>query len=472
MATLDPDEVLHETSLPWDRPRAAMERRCLHLVLAWSLDEPDRIGESLAVDGPLTIGRGAALPDDPHPRGVLRRTSATPPIASARIARRQLIVEPRGNALHVVSVGAARVRISGVETKEGVARVGDVVEVHNAAVFLVVSRGLVERAGDGVTFGGADAFGIVGESEPAWKLREAIAFAASTDRHVLVMGESGVGKELAARAIHGRSSRARRSLVARNAATLPESLIDAELFGNVKNYPNPGMPERPGLVGEADGSTLFLDEIGDLPEKCQVHLLRVLDDGGEYQRLGESTSRRSSFRLVAATNRAPELLKHDFLARFTHRLVVPGLVDRRDDIPLVLAEILRRTARDNAAIAARFFERRQGHVAEPRLAPNFVVRLLRHPFTHHVRELERIVWLALGTAEADFIGITPAVEAELVASAESDVDITQLDRDTIAKALADNGRSPTRAAKALGLKNRFVLLRLLKKHGLSVAEDA
>jgi DNA-binding NtrC family response regulator len=240
----------------------------------------------------------------------------------------------------------------------------------------------------------------------------------------------------------------------------------------VKNYPNPGMPERPGLVGEADGSTLFLDEIGDLPEKCQVHLLRVLDDGGEYQRLGESTSRRSSFRLVAATNRAPELLKHDFLARFTHRLVVPGLVDRRDDIPLVLAEILRRTARDNAAIAARFFERRQGRVAEPRLAPNFVVRLLRHPFTHHVRELERIVWLALGTAEADFIGITPAVEAELVASAESDVDITQLDRDTIAKALADNGRSPTRAAKALGLKNRFVLLRLLKKHGLSVAEDA
>jgi DNA-binding NtrC family response regulator len=472
MATLDPDEVLLDTSLPWDRPRAAMERRAPCLVLAWSLDEPDRIGESLIVDRALTIGRGSALPDDPHPRGVLLRTHAGPPIASARIARRQLVVEPHGDELHVRSVGAARVRIAGVETKEGVARPGDTVEVHNAAVFLVVTRVIADRSRDDVEFGAADAFGIVGESDAAWKLRDAIAFAASTDRHVLVMGESGVGKELCARAIHGRSNRARRTLVARNAATLPESLIDAELFGNVKNYPNPGMPERPGLVGEADGSTLFLDEIGDLPEKCQVHLLRVLDEGGEYQRLGESTARRSSFRLVAATNRAPELLKHDFLARFTHRLVVPGLADRREDIPLVLAEILRRTARDNAAIAARFFERRQGRVAEPRLAPNFVARLLRHPFTHHVRELERIVWLAIGTAEADFIGITAAVEAELVASAESDVDIGQLDRDTIAKALADNGRSPTRAAKALGLKNRFVLLRLLKKHGLSVAEDA
>ena len=249
---------------------------------------------------------------------------------------------------------------------------------------------------------------------------------------------------------------------------MPESLIDAELFGNVKNYPNPGMPERPGLIGEADGSTLFLDEIGDLPEKCQVHLLRVLDDGGEYQRLGEAKTRRSSFRLVAATNRPLEMLKHDFLARFTHRIALPGLPDRRDDVPLVLAEILRRTARNNPTIAARFFERRSGQVAEPRLAPELVVRLLRHPFTHHVRELERIVWLALGTAEADNIGITPAVEAELRDSAESASESVELDRETLAQALAANGRSPTRAAKALGLKNRFVLLRLLKKHGLSV----
>jgi two-component system nitrogen regulation response regulator GlnG/two-component system response regulator HydG len=253
---------------------------------------------------------------------------------------------------------------------------------------------------------------------------------------------------------------------------MPESLLDAELFGNVGNYPNPGMPDRPGLIGEADNATLFLDEIGDLPEASQVHLLRVLDSEGEYHRLGESHARRSSFRLVAATNRAPETLKHDFLARFTHRITLPGLADRRDDVPLMLAEILRRTARANPTIAARFFERRRGQIAEPRLAPDFVVRLLNHPFTHHVRELERLVWLALGSADADYIGLTPDVERELDASAESaTVDLAELDRDTIARALADNGRSPTKAAKALGLKNRYVLLRLLKKHGLSANAD-
>ena len=145
----------------------------------------------------------------------------------------------------------------------------------------------------------------------------------------------------------------------------------------MKNYPNPGMADRAGLIGEADGSTLFLDEIGDLPEKCQVHLLRVLDADGEYHRLGESNARRSSFRLVAATNRSLDMLKHDFLARFTHRIVLPGLADRRDDVPLMLADILRRTAQGNPAIAARFFEKRKGMLAEPRLAPDFVVRPVR-----------------------------------------------------------------------------------------------
>ncbi|HVK88998.1 MAG TPA: sigma 54-interacting transcriptional regulator [Kofleriaceae bacterium] len=465
-----------ELELPWNKVRSRVPRRYPHLVLAWSLDEPERIGEALPIERATSIGRGGPLDDDPAPRTSLHRIRPFsfvegPPIGSARISRRQLIAEPVGeDEVRLRSVGRALMRIGGKPVTEASVRAGDVVEIHNAAVFLVASRPLELPASPPLEFpfGAPDPFGIVGESENAWSLRAQLAFAASTDRHVLIVGESGVGKELSARAIHGLSSRRASTFVARNAATMPESLIDAELFGNVKNYPNPGMPERPGLIGEADGSTLFLDEIGDLPEKCQVHLLRVLDDGGEYQRLGEAKTRRSSFRLVAATNRPLEMLKHDFLARFTHRIALPGLPDRRDDVPLVLAEILRRTARNNPTIAARFFERRSGQVAEPRLAPELVVRLLRHPFTHHVRELERIVWLALGTAEADYIGITPAVEAELRDSAESASESVELDRETLAQALAANGRSPTRAAKALGLKNRFVLLRLLKKHGLSV----
>jgi DNA-binding NtrC family response regulator len=478
---LEPDEVI-DAALPWDRSRRAPSPRVPHLVLAWSLDEPDRLGEVVPIQARTSIGRGGPLDDDPAPRTSLHQmrpgsTIEGPPIASARIGRRQLIVEPRGEAeVHVRSIGPARMRIAGKGVSEGVARAGDIIEIHNAAVFLVASRPLplpelsASVAAD-FAYGSPDRFGMIGESDVAWRLRDAIAFAASTSRHVLILGDSGVGKELAARAVHGLSSRRDRPFIARNAATMPDALLDAELFGNVKNYPNPGMADRPGLIGEADGSTLFLDEIGDLPEKSQVHLLRVLDADGEYHRLGESHARRSSFRLVAATNRSLDMLKHDFLARFVHRVVLPGLTERRDDVPLMLADILRRTARTNPTIAARFFERRKGEIAEPRLAPDLVVRLLRHPFTHHVRELERLVWLALGTAEADYIGLTPDVERELELSAESEVDATELDRDTLARALTDNGRSPTRAAKALGLKNRYVLLRLLKKHGLSVIAD-
>jgi len=453
--------------------------------MAWSLDEPDRIGETIVVARRVSVGRGGSLPDDPAPRTGLYRmrpgeTELGAPIANARISRVQLVLEPVDeDSLKLRSVGRATVRINGkVVAGDAMVRTGDVVEIHNAAVFVATCRPTeLPSAGGapkGFAYGRPDPFGMVGEGEGAWKLREQLAFAASTDRHVLVLGESGAGKELAARAIHGLSERRDKTFVARNAATMPETLIDAELFGNVKNYPNAGMPERPGLVGEADGSTLFLDEIGDLPEKCQVHLLRVLDSDGEYQRLGEARTKKSSFRLVAATNRQVDSLKHDFLARFTHRIALPGLPDRRDDIALVLAEVLRKTAAKHKAIAERFFERRMGELAEPRLSPDLVARLLRHPFTHHVRELERIVWLAIGSAEADFIGVTSAVEGELRDSAESEsatADASEIDRDTLAKALQDNERSPTRAAKALGLKNRFVLLRLLKKHGLSVGTD-
>lgn len=97
--------------------------------------------------------------------------------------------------------------------------------------------------------------------------------------------------------------------MARNAATLPEGLLDAELFGNIKNYPNPGTPERAGLVGEADGSTLFLDEIGEISQVAQAHLLRVLDDG-EYHRLGEAKARKSHLRLISATNRLESVEKN------------------------------------------------------------------------------------------------------------------------------------------------------------------
>ena len=469
-----------ELELPWGGRSTRPAKAVAQLVLAWSLDEPSRIGESFPVERATALGRGTPLSDDPAPRGHFVRSrpgQATPcaPIANARISRIHLVLEPDGDDIRIRSLGRAPMRINGSVVTEGVARAGDVVELHNAAVLYVCRRPLQLAPMSGeitpFAYGEADPFGLVGESEAAWALRSAYAFAASTDRHVLLLGESGVGKELGARSIHGLSARRSLAFIARNASTMPETLLDAELFGNAKNYPNAGMPERPGLIGEADGSTLFLDEIGDLPEKSQVHLLRVLDSEGEYQRLGESKPRRSALKLVAATNRAPESLKHDFLARFVHRIEIPGLTQRREDIPLVAAHILRGIAAKNAVIASRFFERRADAIAEARIQPELIARLLRHPFTHHVRELERILWLAIGTATADFIGITPEVEGELRDSAESAAETSEVDRDTLARALADNDRSPTKTAKALGLKNRYVLIRLLKKHGLSAGAE-
>ena len=454
-------------------------KRVPQLVLAWSLDEPERLGECFPVEGATSLGRGTPLSDDPAPRGSFLRnrpglSRVCAPIANSRISRIHLVMQADGESIRLRSLGRAPVRINGLEVAEGVAREGDVVELHNAAVFYVCCRPKELPATSAVdlgafAFGEADPFGLVGESEAAWALRDAYAFAGSTNRHVLLLGESGVGKELAARSIHGLSAHRKAPLVSRNASTMPETLLDAELFGNAKNYPNAGMPERAGLVGEADGSSLFLDEIGELPERSQVHLLRVLDSDGEYQRLGESKPRRSALKLIAATNRSPETLKHDFLARFVHRIEIPGLGQRREDIPLVAAQILRNIAAKNTSIAARFFERRNNHVAEARLAPDLVARLLRHSFTHHVRELERLLWLAIGTATGDFIGLTSQVEAELRDSAESTTEVAEVDRETLVRALADNDRSPTRTAKALGLKNRYVLIRLLKKHGLSAA---
>jgi two-component system nitrogen regulation response regulator GlnG/two-component system response regulator HydG len=165
---------------------------------------------------------------------------------------------------------------------------------------------------------------MIGESPAAWDLREQLAAGAVQGAHVLLLGESGAGKELAARALHALSARSAGPFVARNAATIPDSLVDAELFGTAKNYPNSGSPERVGLVGEADGGHLMLDEIGELSDVHQAHLLRLLDRGGEYHRLGESHTRLSDLRLIAATNRYPASLKHDLLARFALHLAWKG----------------------------------------------------------------------------------------------------------------------------------------------------
>src|SRR5688572_18416239 len=133
--------------LPWERTRTTKERPPIfHLVLAWSLDEPERLGEAIPVAGPVCVGRGAALSDDPSPRAVPVRmrpgaTDLCGPIACSRIARLQLLLNPKSSeVLEVESVGKAQARINGRHVTKGELRVGDVLEIHNAAVYFVTLR--------------------------------------------------------------------------------------------------------------------------------------------------------------------------------------------------------------------------------------------------------------------------------------------------------------------------------------------
>lgn len=322
-------------------------------------------------------------------------------------------------------------------------------------------------------FGEADSHGIVGESGAAWSLRGQIVSIATRSGHVLISGPSGTGKELAAQAIHALSKCKNRRLVARSAATIPETLIDAELFGNCKNYPNPGMAERPGLIGEANGSNLFLDEIAELPHGSQAHLLRLLDSG-EYHRLGEATARRAELRLIAATNRKVDSLKHDLLARMTVRLTLPALSERLEDIPLLARHIVRRAAGNGDALARSVLDGAEVD-GEP-FGVEFVRMLLERHYQLGARELETLLWQHLATPalhtelfpEDSGGPSTPRAEDRTSLRSSESLDLEKLTASRIQSCLDENNGSVELTWRALGMKNRFTLIRAIKKYNLEI----
>jgi DNA-binding NtrC family response regulator len=444
------------------------------LVLAWSREQPDRGGEVALIDGEQILGRGGARPEDglPRARFVQQRPGGgtlTGPLDSLRVSRVQLHLAPRGDTLAVESIGRCPLLVNGEPVTRAEVKPGDTVQLEDELVFLVARRPermpeLTSLRLDGEPpFGAADRFGFVGETPAAWALRDQLAFAARAEGHVLVRGESGTGKELCAAALHGLSARGARPLVARNAATFPAGLVDAELFGNAKNYPNPGTAERDGLIGEADGTTLFLDEIGELPAALQAHLLRVLDRNGEYQRLGDSRLRQADLRVVAATNRAVSELKHDFAARFLLQIEVPPLSARAADVPLLVRHLLSQIAAGNDPVRRRFCE--PGDPARPRVAPALIDRLLRHRFPTNTRGLAQILWQAVADSRGDTVELTAGV-AQQLAQAAPVAATAEIGRAQIEAALSAAQGNVTRAARALGIKNRFALYRLMKKLGV------
>jgi len=472
----------------WDAASQNTVGEQLHLVICWSLDEPERIGETALIEGPCILGRGGSEGQHAMPRLIFHRrrprgSVPTPPLRGERISRTQLEITPTDDGrVSVRSIGRCAMLVRGEVVNEASLKHGDTLVLRDALVLLVVRRKPFRNTAttyaepSSFPFGRPDVHGIIGESTAAWALRDDLDLAAQSGQHVLLLGKSGTGKELAARALHALSPRRDRAFVSRNASTFPEGLVDAELFGTAKGYPNAGNPERMGIIGEADGGTLFLDEIGELPPHLQAHLLRVLDRGGEYQRLGESKVRRADLRVIAATNRPVEHLKQDFGARFAFRLHIPGFEDRREDIPLLLRHLLFRAAEATPS-ADRFFQRRAGAVSEPRIDAMLVDALIRHDYTLYTRELERILWVALASSHGNFLALTPGVQAELRVAetaarhGSSTQDLVsaepaEIDRMAIEAALQSTGGNITEAARRLGLKNRFALYRLMKRYGL------
>ena len=447
------------------------------LVIVWSADEPGRGGEVALLDESSrerVLGRGG--------EGGARRVSffrqrpgslvEQPALTAQGISREQLVLRWTPRGLQVVRRGLPGMRVNGFLTEDAVVEPGDTIEVDRKLLLLYTERahdmptlrhGRVE-----MPFGERDEDGILGESPAAWQLRDELAYARAAVGHVLIMGESGTGKELAARAVHARGRRATKPFVSHNAATFPSGLIDAELFGNARNYPNAGMPERAGLVGEADGGVLFLDEIGELPPELHARLLRVLDAGGEYRRLGEANARRSDFRLVAATNRDPAILKHDLLSRLRVRVTIPSLRDRREDVPLLARAIVLEAAALSSETAGRFVRSISGR-PEANTTAALMDGLVRYPYSTNTREIAVMLSAAMAQAKGDVLGTPKDMQVPAVRRAPAGDPSPALKNertaDEVRAALDRESGNVSRAAAALGV-SRQGLYRLLEKYGL------
>ncbi len=476
ISTLDAESSLQGAS-------GEPEDEALALMIAWSATEPHRVGEVALFDiegAPRILGRGGGTGGERlgffrQRPGVLE---ATPPLQSLRISREQLRIAVRGRRLVIERIGRCPMIHAGEPVDRCSLEPGDTLLLKGELLFYCTQRSRKlpplrnDSRGADFAFGESDTHGIVGESPAAFRLRDQLAWTAKAGAHTLILGESGTGKELAARALHALSARVSKPFVARNTATIPASLIDAELFGNVKGYPNPGMPERPGLIGAAEGGTLFLDEIGELPASLQANLLRVLDADGEYHRLGSSTARRADIRLIGATNRDPAALKHDLAARLVLRIVLPGLTQRREDIPLLVRHLLRRAAAKSPEVVGRFMAPSSDGLGEPRIHPDLVDRLLTWEYTTNVRELEALLWRCMAASSADAVewaddlAHSAPVSAEGAERPDDAGPVVEPSAEEIRTCLASHHGNVSRAAKALGLSSRYALYRLLKKHGI------
>jgi len=320
-----------------------------------------------------------------------------------------------------------------------------------------------------------DELALVGTSAPMLTLRSLIERAAPSDVPIRILGENGTGKELGARAVHELSARRTHAFVKMNCAAVPAELVESELFGHEKGSFSGAVAQRHGRFEQADGGTLFLDEIGDMPAAMQAKLLRVLQDG-LVTRVGGSGEIKVDVRLIAATNKDPEVLisagtfREDLFYRISTVIVrVPPLRQRTEDIPAL--------ARHFIAAACR-----RNHWRPRRLSMEALELLTRQPWKGNVRELRNIVERMLILSEADPLSADDARSALPLAAepprgaaptAEGplrDV-VDAYERDVIRERLRRFAGHVTNTARSLGLE-RSHLYKKCRQLGIDIRDDA
>jgi DNA-binding NtrC family response regulator len=317
---------------------------------------------------------------------------------------------------------------------------------------------------------------IVGESPAMHELRQLIRTVAPTDARVLVLGESGTGKELVAGALHCLSERRDAHYIRINCAAIPETLLESELFGHEKGAFTGALKQKAGRVEEADGGTIFLDEIADMSRPLQAKLLRFLEDG-TFTRVGGTEELRVNVRLIAATNRdiIEAIKQNEFREDLFHRLNVvqfrlPPLRDRQQDVLLLADHFLNYFGRRIKKTAKKFSRAAQQ-------------KLLSHHWPGNVRELRNVVEraLILETAEEiqpgnlpDFqieTGLRKAAPSKNIGTRTLDEFMADFERDLISSVLEQNHFSLTKTAEQLKI-SRHALRYRMQRLNITTATDA
>jgi two-component system response regulator PilR (NtrC family) len=318
--------------------------------------------------------------------------------------------------------------------------------------------------------------GIIGRSPSMLGVFRLVETVCRTNSTVLISGESGTGKELVARAIHSQSLRRDRPFVAVNCGAMPEALLESELFGHVRGAFTGADKDKKGLIEAADGGTVFLDEIGEMPPTMQVKLLRVLQER-RYRRVGGTEESASDIRVIAATNRdLPKLIgegkfREDLFYRLNViPLTMPALRDRLDDVSLIAEHFLAKYMREMGKNIIGF-------------SPEALAALRAYPWPGNVRELENVVERAVALESESRIEVTTLPEnlrsgrpttprpggSDAVAEAGDGFNLERhlqdIERSHLERALERAGGVQTRAADVLGLSFRQFRY-LAKKYGL------